>query len=91
VGIVRPDAVPEARVRLEAFLAAGAQGDMGWMAAAPERRADPRILWPEVRAIVMLGLNYGPDDDPLTTLARRDRGSIAVYARGSDYHDLVKG
>jgi epoxyqueuosine reductase len=61
------------------------------MAAAPERRADPRILWPEVRAIAMLGLNYGPDGDPLASLAQHDRGSISVYARGDDYHDLIKG
>jgi epoxyqueuosine reductase len=90
VGVMRPDAVPEARARLEAFLASDAHGDMGWLAANPERRSDPKILWPEVRSIVMLGLNYGPDDDPLATLARRERGTISVYARGSDYHDAVK-
>lgn len=90
VGIVRPDAVPEARTRLESFLATGGHGDMGWLAANPERRGDPNILWPEVRSIVMLGLNFGPDSDPLATLARRERGTISVYAQGSDYHDVVK-
>ena len=63
---------------------------MMWMAAHAERRGDPRVLWPEVRSIVMLGLNYGPDDDPLTILKARDRGGISVYARGDDYHDVVK-
>ena len=72
------------------FLAAGAHGDMAWMATNADRRADPRALWPEVRSIVMLGINYGPDDDPLAILQDRTRGGISVYARGDDYHELIK-
>jgi len=67
---------------------------MAWLAANPERRADPRILWPEVRSIVMLGLNYGPQQgmpgDPLAVLKERGCGNISVYARGDDYHELIK-
>jgi len=61
------------------------------MAETAERRADPRALWPEVRSVILLGLNYGPDSDPLATLARQDRASISVYARNRDYHDVIKG
>ena len=64
---------------------------MSWMADTAERRGAPRSLWPEVRSVVMLGMNYGPDDDPLATLAQRERGTISVYARHRDYHDVVKG
>jgi epoxyqueuosine reductase len=64
---------------------------MDWMAAAKERRADPRKLWPEVKSIIMLGMNYGPEGDPLEALADRRTANISVYARGSDYHDLIKG
>jgi len=87
---VRPDAIPQAKERLQRFLAEGAHGDMGWLANGPERRSDPRRMWPDVRAIVMLGLNYGPGDDPMALLSRRDRGAISVYARGDDYHDVIK-
>ena len=38
-----------------------------------------------------LGLSYAPERDPLATLAQRDRGTISVYARNRDYHDVVKG
>jgi epoxyqueuosine reductase len=38
----------------------------------------------------MLGLNYGPSEDPLALLAQRERGAISVYAQGDDYHDLIK-
>ena len=63
---------------------------MAWLADRPERRADPRTLWSDVRSIVMLGVNYGPDEDPLQILTRRDRGAISTYAQGDDYHDLIK-
>src|SRR5499426_3086716 len=90
VGIVRPDAIPQAKERFTAFLDEGQHGDMDWLARAPERRADPRVLWPDVRAIIMLGLNYGPHDDPLHILGAPTRGAISVYAQGDDYHDVVK-
>ena len=64
---------------------------MAWLAETEPRRADPRVLWPEVRSIVMLAMNYGPDSDPLATLAQADAGTISVYARGRDYHEVIKG
>lgn len=64
---------------------------MEWMADTAERRADPRTLWPDARSVVLVGMNYGPDCDPLADLARPDRATISVYARNRDYHDVIKG
>ncbi len=64
---------------------------MAWMALTQERRVDPRALMPAARRLVMVGLNYGPEGDPLATLARPHAGAISVYARNRDYHDLIKG
>jgi len=89
-GVTRPDAVPEAKARLERFLADGAHGDMVWMAATAERRVSPSALWPDVRSVIMLGMNYGSDEDPLAILARKDRAAISTYAKGEDYHELIK-
>ncbi len=89
--ICAPDAIPDAPARLRAFIEAGHAGDMAWLAETEPRRADPRVLWPEVRAIVMLGLNYGPDRDPLEKLADRGAANVSVYARGRDYHEVIKG
>jgi epoxyqueuosine reductase len=89
-GVTRPDAVPEAKARLEHFLADGLHGDMIWMASTAARRASPSALWPDVRSIIMLGMNYGPDEDPLAILARMDRAAISTYAKGEDYHELIK-
>ena len=90
-GIAAPDALAPLAGDLPAFLAAGHHGDMTWMADRADWRADPRALWPQVRSIVMVGLNYGPDADPRDGLARAGRGVISVYARNRDYHDVLKG
>jgi epoxyqueuosine reductase len=89
-GVTGADAIPKALERLTQFLADGAHGTMDWLANNPARRADPRVMWRETRSIIMLGVNYGPDDDPLAVLGQRGRGAISVYARGDDYHDLIK-
>ena len=90
VRITRAGAPPEASARLGEFLAAGRHGEMSWMAANAERRADPRQLWPAAKSIIVLGVNYGPDHDPRTDLDVPGTGAISVYARGDDYHDLIK-
>jgi epoxyqueuosine reductase len=82
-----PARAPE---RLSAFLADGRQGTMDWLERNADRRADPLVLWPQARSVIVLGLNYGPDSDPLAVLARRDVGAISVYAQGEDYHDVIK-
>jgi epoxyqueuosine reductase len=90
-GITTPGAIGQAGDRLGEFLQRGLHGDMGWLAVHRERRAHPSALWPETRSIIMLGMNYGPANDPLAILAERTRGAISVYARGRDYHDIIKG
>lgn len=64
---------------------------MGWLATRTEQRSQPCSLWPEARTVIALGMSYAPADDPLAPLAWRDCGTISTYARGRDYHDLVKG
>ncbi|HEX5262770.1 MAG TPA: tRNA epoxyqueuosine(34) reductase QueG [Phenylobacterium sp.] len=87
----RVDEAWSAGERLAEFVAAGRHGEMGWMAETAERRAHPQAMWADARSAVMLGVNYGPDHDPLTVLGARDRGAISVYAQGDDYHELIKG
>ncbi len=91
VAITTPGAIPQAPARLADFVAAGYHGSMGWIAETLERRADPSVLWPDVRSIIVLAMNYGPDHDPRALQQRTDRGAISVYARNRDYHDVIKG
>ena len=87
--MARPDAVPETKPRLVQFLADGAHGDMDWLETTAPRRGDPRALWPEVRSVIMLGLNYGPQTIRSRS-QQRERGAISVYAQGDDYHEVIK-
>jgi len=90
VGFTTADGDPENETALARFFAKGLHGDMDWMAETQARRAAPDALWPEAKSIITVGVNYGPRDDPLAPLARRDRGVVSVYAKGRDYHDVVK-
>ncbi|WP_028034561.1 tRNA epoxyqueuosine(34) reductase QueG [Chelativorans sp. J32] len=91
IAFTTPDSMPAAPARLAEFLSKGRHGTMEWMAETAMRRAHPRTLWPEVRSIIMLGMNYGPEENPLALLDRKEKGAISVYARNRDYHDVIKG
>ena len=90
VGVCRPDAIPEAAGRLQAFIGAGHHGQMRWMEERMAWRGNPALLWPEARSVVMLAEEYGGDEDPLLATTRPERGAISIYARNRDYHDVVK-
>jgi epoxyqueuosine reductase len=91
VAVTSPDAIPLAPARLAEFVADGFHGSMDWIAETLQRRSEPTALWPQVRSIVVLAMNYGPDHDPRGVLAKRDRGAISVYAQNRDYHEVMKG
>src|SRR4029077_20115020 len=90
VGFAAAHLADRARADLREYIERGYHGDMGWLADTAARRGDPQTLWPEARTIVVLGLNYGGDADPLAAAADCERGAISVYARGRDYHDTLK-
>ncbi len=88
--ITRADEAWVAGERLAAFVEAGQHGSMQWMQDTLERRKAPTAMWAGAKSAVVVGLNYGSDSDPMAMLARRSEGNISVYARGKDYHDLLK-
>ncbi len=90
VGFAPAALAAETTARLHEFLAAGQHGEMGWMAANAERRGDPRVLWPAACGVVMVGVNYAPERDPLELLGHPSQGAISAYARRRDYHDVLK-
>ena len=75
---------------LDRFLAEGREGDMAWLADTADRRKAPRALWPETQSVIMLGVNYAGDTDPLAVLQDPSRGAISTYAKRADYHDVIK-
>ena len=75
---------------LRAFVGEGRHGTMAWMEETLERRVHPTAMWPDAKSAVVVGLDYGPDIDPLAILERRDEAAISVYAQNKDYHDVLK-
>jgi epoxyqueuosine reductase len=90
-GIAPGRLAPAAGVRLRQWLREGLHGDMLWMESRADERANPDILWPEVKSVVMLGMSYAPPQDPMVLADQDTRARISVYAQGRDYHDVVKG
>src|SRR5690349_22679833 len=80
VGFAPPSIAPEAKAHLAEFIARGYHGDMGWLADRAAQRAQPMALWPEVKSVVVLGINYAPAEDPLAVLGAKERGAVSVYA-----------
>lgn len=72
-----------------AWIADGRHGEMAYLAREDtvEARLDPQRRWPELRSAIVTTMRYsaGGDESP-----PRDRGIIARYARGRDYHKVVK-
>jgi epoxyqueuosine reductase len=90
VGFAPAELASEARDNLAHYLGQGLHGDMGWLAAKADRRGDPRTLWPEAKSVIVLGMNYGSTETPNAHLGETETGIVSVYARGRDYHDVVK-
>ncbi len=90
-GVCGPSDIEGVQAQLTEFLAAGRHGDMSWLADTATRRANPNELWRDCRSVIMLGANYGPETDPMLRLSERERGVVSAYAKGRDYHDVLKG
>ncbi|MDM7966203.1 epoxyqueuosine reductase, partial [Blastomonas fulva] len=81
---------PQTAARLQDWLAKGCHGDMLWMEARSDQRADPATLWSDVRSVIMLGMSYAPGRDPFALAEHPGLGRISVYAQGGDYHKTIK-
>lgn len=87
VGIVRAEELTHEREHLAEWLAKGFHGEMEWMTREPYKRGDPRVLFPEAKSIIVVGLNYFTDHNHVDDTRR---GKISRYAWGDDYHDVLR-
>src|SRR5437660_2705277 len=74
--------------RLRAWLDAGHAGEMAYLERHAEARRHPASILPEVRSVVMVGMNYFTEEDPPSPVPP---ARVARYARGADYHDVLRG
>ena len=90
VGFTSPDGLERNAQYFSEFLEKSHHGEMKWLEEKADRRKSPLTLWPDVKSVIMLGMNYGPKDNPLDFLENQNLGNISVYAKGKDYHVIVK-
>jgi epoxyqueuosine reductase len=82
VGIARAEPLDPGP--LDRMLSRGAEADMAWLGETRAQRLDPRRLLPGAESVVALALRYGAGEHP------RAPGQVARYARGRDYHTVLK-
>jgi len=87
VALARAAALERDEARLSAWLAGDRHAAMAWMAREPSKRADPRLLLPGCRTVVVLAMSYWPGPEAAST--PDGRGRVALYARGRDYHKVL--
>lgn len=71
------------------WLAEGMHAGMDWLARNPEARCDPSAELPGAKSVIALAMNYFVPDQPVPADGKT-RGRIARYARGRDYHNLIR-
>lgn len=86
VGIVPAQKLVPEHARLTQWLERGFHGEMRWMARDPAQRADPRLVFPPARSVIVVALNYYT---PHRHTDEASTGKISRYAWGDDYHDVV--
>jgi len=74
----------------ESWLEKGYQGDMEYLANNADKRFNPEALHPNTCRIISVRLNYLPDVELKSVLADKNKGYIARYALGRDYHKMMR-
>jgi epoxyqueuosine reductase len=88
-GIAPAAGFPEL-TRLREWIDRGYAGDMTYMERSAGRRADVRSVLPSARSVIVTATNYNVDRPYSTEWSDPSHASIARYAWGDDYHDVVR-
>lgn len=90
VAFTSPTGIEKNAAFFDQFIKKDRHGEMKWLEEKADRRRSPLTLWSDTKSIIILAMNYGPDHNPLSRLEHKNNGTISVYAKGKDYHDVVK-
>jgi len=88
IAICDAEPLDEAGERLLAWLNREYQGTMGWMLRTRKERAEPKSFFPEVQSVIVVAYNYFRENEAV--LRPANEGNISIYARGRDYHKVLK-
>jgi epoxyqueuosine reductase len=90
---IAPAADADGFAHLQKWLAQGFAGEMDYMHRHGDARGHPESILPNVRSVVMVGINYKQQaaDSVLSTQYSVHTGRVSCYASGDDYHDVLRG
>ena len=88
--ITEPSISKNAKNDFKSFLSKNYFGQMNWMNERVHFRLEPKLLWKEVKSVVVLSETYLHDKNVLENLDKKNKGNISIYARGDDYHKVMK-
>jgi len=87
IGFVRAESLTLEKQHLKKWLEEGFHGEMSWMAREPDKRTDPRLLFPEAKTVISVAMNYYT---PHRHEESSRKGKISRYAWGDDYHEILR-
>ena len=65
------------------------EGEMVYMSRNVDKRSDLEMVFPGVKSVVCLRINYLTTDKSMEFVDDLDRGDISLYALNEDYHDVL--
>ncbi len=88
---IAPAVESDGFAHLADWLNQGFAGEMEYMSRHADARRHPESMLPNVKSVVMVGINYKTADDPRESLrSSRGLGRVSIYAGGGDYHDVLR-
>ena len=77
-------------LKIKEFVKNKQHGEMNWFKDKLEIRRNPKNIWTDAKSAIVLGINYGPETNPLKELTKINKGYISIYSRRRDYHKVIK-
>ena len=76
--------------KIQDFIKKDYHGEMNWLKDKIHIRKDPKNIWKEAKSAIILGMNYGPENNPIKELKEKNKAYISIYSRRKDYHKVIK-
>lgn len=89
VGVARAARLDRDAAAFEAWLRRDYHATMAWMARSPGRRSEPETLLAGCKSVIVAAMSYWPGE--ALAAVPEGRARVALYARGRDYHKVLRG
>ena len=89
IGFTEPTVDKKAKAEYRKYLEKNHHGQMKWLENHFEKKTNPKKVWDKVKTVIVLGLNYTPQTNPIKKLKNKKMANISVYANNKDYHKIT--